>query len=343
MMRQFFVIYDENRVYCERLCEYLRNNLKLSFEICAFTRSLSLLEFSEKNEISLLIMSQSGANELINEKTKPMWKNIVILGENGQEEISCDSETQSENNILHICKYLPASEILKKVLGFIYKRAEDFSGIGIMGEKSDCSIIGFYTPISRSGQTTLAVRMGEKLSRKGKSIVLSLESYSAIGSMFPDEAPDDITDLLYYLDCENDRFCIYLEKIKRTRNGLDFVVPAKTAMQIKEISYDRLKELITHLSEDAGYEYILLDLKDYPDGFYDILSMCDVVYTINRNNSADHYRIGRFNIALSENGYDRVIAKTVKFLLPDNRNPKNYDRFVDALISEGLEVKSLGA
>ena len=343
MMRQFFVIYDENRVYCERLSEYLRNNLKLTFDICAFTESISFMEFSERNEISLLIMSESGAKELINEKTKAMWKNIVILCESEQEEISFANEVGGDTDILHICKYLPASEILKKMLDFIYRRAEDFSGIGIKGEKSDCSVIGFYTPISRSGQTTLAVRMGEKLSRKGKSILLSLESYSAIGSMFPDEAPDDITDLLYYIDCENESFCIYLEKIKRTRNGLDLVVPAKTAMQIKEISYDRLKELITHLSHDAGYEYILLDLKDYPDGFYDILSMCDVVYTINRNNSADHYRIGRFNIALTENGYDRIIARTVKFLLPDNRNPKNYARFVDALISEGLEVKSLGA
>lgn len=342
MMRALLTIFDRNRVYCERLSEYLRNNLKLNFDICTFTEAQSFMEFSMQNEISLLIISDS-AGELINEDTAGLWKNVVLLSEHSGSEEESKGKAFEGQNILQISKFLPAAEILNKVLGFIYSRAEDFSGIGIKGEKRGCCVIGFYTPISRSGQTTLAVRMGEKLSRKGKSILLSLESYSSIGSMFPDETADDISDLLYYLDCENDRFCIYLEKIKKSRNGLDFVIPAKTSMQIKEVGFEKLKELILHLSNEAGYEYILLDLKDYPDGFFDILSMCDMVYTINRNNSADHYRIGKYNIALSENGYEEVIAKTVKFLLPDIRNPKNYDRFVDALIMEGGEVMSLGA
>lgn len=341
MTRQLLAIYDENRVYCERLQEYLRNNLKLAFDIYAFTEAESFLTFSSKRNISLAIISQNAACKL--KETVAMWKNTVILVEDellAGEEPSGFFESQS---LMHISKYLPASEILNLLLDFIYSRAEDFSGIGIKGNSCSCRVIGLYTPISRSGQTTLAVRMGEKLSLQGKSILISLESFSSIGSMFPDEAPEDIADLMYYLECENDRFCLYLEKIKKSRNGLDFIVPAKTAMQIREISYEKIKELIEHLSEDAGYENIILDLKDYPDGFFDILSMCDIVYTANRNNSADHYRIGRYNLALSENGYEKVITKTVKFLLPDIKNTKYYDRFVDALISEGKEVESLGA
>lgn len=342
-MRQLLTIYDENSIYCERLSEYLRNNLKLSFDICTFTEAESFMDFAKKRNIGLAIFSQSSADRLLEMKTGCRWKNTVILDEREYTNKTDHSNCFEEGNLVHISKYLPASEILKGLLDFIYSRADDFSGIGMKGRSAGCRVIGFYTPISRSGQTTLAVRMGEKLSREGKSILISLESFSSIGSMFPDEAPEDITDLIYYLDCENESFCLYLEKIKKSRNGLDFIAPAKTAMQIREISCEKIKELIEHLSQDAGYEYILLDLKDYPEDFFDILSMCDVVFTINRNNSADHYRIGRYNMALTENGYEKVLTKTVKFLLPDIRNFRYYNSFVEALISEGREVESIGA
>ena len=74
---------------------------------------------------------------------------------------------------------------------------------------------------------------------------------------------------------------------------------------------DTGKELIELLTKEAGYEYILLDLKEYPDGFFEILDMCDVIYTVIRNNSADHYRLGRYNKALGENDYERIITKTM--------------------------------
>ena len=114
-------------------------------------------------------------------------------------------------------------------------------------------------------------------------------------------------------------------------------------MQIKEIGYEKIRELTDLLTREAGYEYILLDLKEYPDGFFEILDMCDVIYTVIRNNSADHYRLGRYTKALGENDYERIITKTMKCMLPDGRDISSYNRYIDDIIIRSKEVSGIGA
>ncbi len=343
MSKIVLAVCDNNRMYCERLQEFLRSRLKLSFVICAFTDTERLLEFSKKQKISLLVISEGAANRIPENVISEEFNNVILLEEDLSEEGFFHRNMLTPKNLRHISKYSPASLIVDTVLELCMCGQEEFAALSSSAKGNKCKVIGFYTPISRCGQTSLAIKMGEGLSRDKKTILISFESFSALSSMFDTEAEEDITDLLYYADCERDKFCLYLEKIRKNRNGLDYINPARTAMQVKEIDFARLKELIKLLSEEAGYEYVLLDLKEYPDGFFDILNMCDVVYTITRNNSADHYRIGQYNQVLSDNGFEDVLAKTVRFMLPKVRDGASYNRYVEALFLEGQEVSGLGA
>ncbi len=343
MSNVILTICDSNRMYCERLQEYLRNHLKLSFDIHAFTDAGRFLDFSGEKEISLLIISESALRLIMREETIVNVKNVIILDEETREWSGSEKDLFPMATVRHISKYVPAGQIAGGVLELCTDKAECFGGLCGNGRANESKVIGLFTPISRSGQTPLTVKMGESLSRTHKSIMLSFESFSALPSMFEAEADEDITDLLYYAECERDKFCIYLEKIKKHKNGLDYISPARTAMQVKEISFEKVKELIRLLTEEAGYEYILLDLKEYPDGFFDILGMCDVIYTITRNNSADHYRMGKYNRVLGDNGYEDVIARTIKCMMPDVREGISYNRYIEALLAEGREVLSLGA
>ena len=114
-------------------------------------------------------------------------------------------------------------------------------------------------------------------------------------------------------------------------------------LEIKEISYEKIRELTELLAGEAGYEYIIFDMKEYPDGFFEILDMCDVIYTVIRNNSADHYRLGSYTRALGENGYERVITKTMKCMLPDGRDIISYNRYIEDIIIKSREVSGIGA
>ena len=333
-------VFDSDELYCERLSEYLRSHLKLSFEIQAFTEGERFTEYIKSREISLLVVSESSLAVLDGEMISRNCKNIMLLVEEGTDNTI---EEIYGDKVYRVSKYLPASEIVDRVLELCIKEAEDFLGLGFCDKVDAGRILGFYTPISRCGQTSFAIKMGEALARKARTILISFESFSALMSLFEQEPEEDITDLLYFADCERDKFCLYLEKIKRTRNGLDYIPPAGTAMQIKEIGYDKIRELTELLTKEAGYEYILLDLKEYPDGFFEILDMCDVIYTVIRNNSADHYRLGRYTKALGENDYERVITKTMKCMLPDGRDISAYNRYIEDIIIRSQEVSGIGA
>ncbi len=342
MSKVVLAVCDSNKVYCQRMQEYLRGHLKLSFVICVFSDPEKLMEFSRQQKIGLLVISESAYRSIPDSEYNKEFKNVIIL-----EEDLCDSEAERSytafENLRVISKYSPASMIVDTVLELCMSSGEEFSGLSGISERKSCKIIGFFTPISRCGQTSLAIKMGESIAKEKKTIMISFESFSALSSMFDTESEEDITDLLYYADCEREKFCLYLEKIKKTRNGLDYINPARTAMQVKEIGFGKLKGLIELLTKKAGYEYILLDLKEYPDGFFEILNMCDVLYTITRNNSADHYRIGKYNRVLGDNGYEEVLTKTIRFNLPEVREGASYNRYVEALFLEGREVASLGA
>ncbi len=339
MMGSTLAIFDQSEIYSMRLSEYLREHLKLSFEIQTFSDAGEFESFLENGEISFLVASSiavKGHEDAIRARCAA----VMILEE---EDFMGAFKLDEDDGFFHMSKFLPAGKVLEKILDVCMDRPDRFSDLGIKHEGNGCKVIGLYTPLSGSGQTTLAVQMGEQLSKKGKAILISFESFSALTRSFDSEAQQDISDMMYYADCERDKFCIYLEKIKIRKYGLDYIAPAKTAMQIKEMEADKVRDLIALLSEEAGYEYVILDLKDYPDGFFEILTMCDVLYTINRNNSADQYRMGKYNRVLCENGYEEVLSKTIKCFFPDEKGGASYKRYVKSLIEKGHEVLGLGA
>ncbi len=338
-MGSILAVYDQSTLYCMRLSEYLRQQLRLSFDIQAFTEKEEFISFMEDEGAALLVASSSAARD-VKDVIRDNCRSIVILEE---EDFRGPMKWDEKDGFFHMSKYLPAGKILEKILEVCMEDPDKFSDLGIKHMGNDCKVIGLYTPLSGSGQTTLAVQMGEQLSKTGKAILISFESFSALTKSFDDEAEQDITDMMYYADCEREKFCLYLEKIKVRKYGLDYIAPAKTAMQIKEMGADKVRDLIRLLANEAGYEYVILDLKDYPDGFFEILSMCDVLYTINRNNSADQYRMGKYNRILCENGYEEVLSKTIRCFFPDDKGVSSYRRYVKELIGKGQEVLSLGA
>jgi hypothetical protein len=340
MSNMVLAVYDSSSLYCLRLSEYLRNSIRLAFDIRAFTEKEEFIKLLDREEIPLLIISEGCLKDLEDNKPKTKVKNMIVLEEDlGQE----GGGRYVDEGVIHISKYVPAMSIAETVLELCVERAEDFAGLGIRHREGNCRVIGLYTPISGSGQTSLAVRMGEHLAADAKTILLSFDSFSALTGSLGNDDREDISDLCYFAECERDKFPIYLERIKINRAGLDYIPPADSPARIRELNCDRVKELIDLLSKKAGYENIILDLKDYPEGFFDILNLCDVIYTIGKNNSADQYRMGRYNKALCDSGYESVISKTVKCFFPEGRSPLGYKRYIKQLIEEGREVQSLGA
>lgn len=336
MSRPKLAICDPDTVYLGRLDEYIRNHINISMDIYSFTEPQIFCEFAEKEEVNLLIVSEKNYWELEDRGGLRKFDNILVLDEENLCGAVCEDDG-SGKHIEHISKYQPASAISHAVIDMCSRIPEKFMGLWAGSRDGGSRIIGFYTPLSRSGQTTMAVKAGEILSEKSKTILLSFESFSSLGGLIKEEPLEDITDLLYYAECEKDKFCLYLERIKKTVNGLDFIPPAKTAMQLSDITCDRLAGLIELLSRDGGYEYIILDMKEHPDRFMDMLRMCTTLFTVIRPQAADKYRVRLFESVLEKNGYEDVAGRLVKCTLPDIRDKGAYRALIEELLErEGL-------
>ncbi len=319
MNRPLLVLCDIDETYLGRLYEFLRENLKLSFEIISFTTVELLLNYVKDNSPSLLVISESAIAEIKNKKISENIKNILVLDE---EAGFCeDEEVYGTLNIGHTSKYQAASAIVDNIVDFCVKRADDFDGVSTKFANDSGKVLGFFTPISKCGQTSLALSVGRELSEKGRTIFLSFESFSSLPKLLELREDGNISDLIYYSESDENKFCLYLEKIKNQVGQLDVIAPAKTAMQVKEISFECLKRLIDMLVHKAGYEYIVLDLTEYPEGLFDILRLCNKIFSIVGSEDGDQYKFDSYEDVLRENGYEDIIAETVKITVAELKNP----------------------
>ena len=339
MNRLKLAICDEDELYCRRLDEYLRSNLGLGFDIFSFTEFDLMEQFVKKTKIALLMIAESALEGIDDLRLSENVRNVLVLDEGfGSGSLVCeDGECTTGLNKKYINKYQPASVIVNDIVGFCTEEAEEFTGLSLSAAPGKGSVIGLYSPLSKCGQTTLAVNMAEKLARDAKVIFLSFESFSTLPQMLNLNSDEDITDLIYYADIEAERFGLHLEKIKKSRNGVDYVMPARTAMQIREISCQKLKHLYSLLINECGYDYIVVDLTEYPGEFFDIAALCYRLITITRPFASDQYKLKLFEEVLMQSELEEVREKLVKCQVPDIRDRKSYDDCVTRLLeSEGI-------
>ena len=333
MTRPLLTLCDLDETYCGRLYEYLKENLILSFEIEAFTAIDILMDYAKDKETMLLLASETAFAEMRKMNITGMFKNILILDEDSsclREEENCFGETCLE----HTTKYQPAFRIVDTIVDLCARKADNFEGLGSRYGSDKGKIIGLFTPLPKCGQTSLALKFGENLSKIGRTVLLSFDSYSSLPIILGLNSEGNLTDLIYYSEGESSKFCIYLEKIKNTLGNLDIIPPARTAMHLKEIGYESLKHLIDLLIHDCGYENIILDLSEYPEGFFDILKLCDKLFTIVRPSGIDQYKVEMYEDVLRQNGYEDIIANTIKVSIPDIKDQNALSKFADELLRQ---------
>ncbi len=337
MSRQKLAICDNDPVYCHRLYEYLHGNLTLGFDIISFTKVPLLLDFVKETEVSLLIISEKMYLELKDCSGVSGIKGVLVLDETAAGGDFEKPEFLSEVRIEHLSKYQEASKVIDGILDFCVKSPEYFAGVSANLEVRDCHIYGFYSPISSCGQTSLALAVAKKLAERSKVIFLSFESFSSLPDILGISPREDITDVMYYAECERSKFSVYLEKAKETANGVDIILPARTAEQIKEIGFEKIRELTEVLIKECGYEYVILDLTEYPEGFLDTLMLCEKIITVVRTNKSDAYKQKLYDETLVESGYGAVKAKTVICQLPEATDKKALERYAkEVLESEAV-------
>lgn len=308
MKANVIAICDENESYCFMLDKYIREHVKLSLEIFDFTNLDDVKKFKFKDNTSLIIISQSLYEELEDLE----YRKILVLDEGELRTKEYESE-----NIKTISKYQVVDSIVKEILGICME--DDGLMVGNLPD-SKMGIIGLFTPIGRSLQTTFALSLGQELSVNKKVLYLNLEFAAAFEFIMDEHFDENLADLLYFYECHGDKVGLYIDRIKRNVGGLDYIPPVLSGEQICSTTIEQWMGFFKEITRSTDYDYLILDITENVANVYDMLDICDRIYTIQGRDSLSKAKMDQYDLCLQKNGKDNIISKSRKISIPLFKN-----------------------
>ncbi len=234
MKKSIFAICDEDKLYAGKIYEYIHGRLSESYEVILFTETEAVEMFMENERIEVLLIS-AVSRALI--KGNVNAENIVVLTENSVPGMKRDDE---------VYKYQSAEKVLKKAMEYC-----STNGTKIVRRNAvkPLSVIGVYSPIKRTFQTTFSVALGQILAHKGKTLYVNFESFSGFDILLSRNSGADLMDLVYFWEIGSENFSYRLESVIEHIGSLDYVPPAHSFLNFRGISGEQWKNFINAFEE----------------------------------------------------------------------------------------------
>ena len=300
-MNHIMAVCDEEENYAIKLVDYLNMKEGFPFEVRNFNNIEKMKEFNDKQRLDVALISKNNYEKAL--MFIPI-EQLIVLSETGTELL--DSRKS-------IYKYQSCDDVIREILKII---AQNHDTNRIISRKSSFKIIGFYSPVKRSFQTTSALTMGQFLSKKSRTLYLNLEGFSGLSSYLKINSNRDISELLYYLQSGKTGIQYLLGSMVVKLHGLDILPPMMYQMDLINICQKNWINLLNELEKYSDYEYVLLDLSDSIQGLFEILRQCTNIYTSIQDDTFANMKIEQYENMLITCNYDDILDKTRKIVIP---------------------------
>ncbi len=309
MKKEQMAICDSDEKYVYRLQEILEQRSAFPFAISVFTEpeNIPQNEWEEMGKKYRLIL----AGETFYEKMRTELKRegvtedklLLLKGKEGMPEIK-----------EYIWKYQSADNIRRQIVEY-YAEKENEAVTFSPGRKKG-TLLGVFSPACRELQSSFSILLGQYLAKQGSVLYLNFESFSGLSKLLEETNGRDLTDLVYYMEGGRERLVCKLESMVGNLNGLDYVSPAFSFVDLAEVREENWLLLLQTLKQIGHYDYILLDLSENIQGVLNILRMCESVYTLSSREGMAQIRLAQYEELLQKLDYDDVLKNTKKCELP---------------------------
>ena len=302
MKKKILALYDSEKDYLDSLAEYLKGREAFPFVLHAYSEVDKLLEFGRKEQIDVLLVSES---DFTYELSKLEIGKTLLLNESG---------TVRGENIKNIDKYQKAENIWYELMCDYADFTESEGKRLVTGTKT--KLIGLYSPVRRCLQTSFALTLGQTLAEKKKTLYISFEHYAGWNQLLDKNVRGDLTALLYFGKEPEEKFFYRLQSMTMKIGELYYIPPAYAGQNLIYVSAKEWEELIQRIAEIGGYDYIILDLSESIQGTFEILCLCDRIYTIIQEEERARAKLAQYEEILRAYEYEEVLEKTKKEILP---------------------------
>lgn len=298
MKKRKLLVCDEDELYARKLYEYISSRSVDVYECELITSKDFLIDYLHDRPVDVLLVSGTFKDL---ELSYMEIDHIIYL-------------TDDKNEITDkpaIFKYSPANTILNELMN-LYA----VTGTASFGAKSETKVIGIYTPVKRSFQTTFAITLGQILAKDHRILYLNFESFSGFDILTGKSTKTDLLDLLYLSECNRETFSYRISSLTEKMGKLDYIPPTKVYTAFSEISAKQWQSLIDLISEQTDYDYLLLDLSEQVIGLLDILNRCDRIYTIVDSERTARAKMAQYESLIREKAFDNIIQNTESITIP---------------------------
>ncbi len=327
MSKKLFAVCDLDASYAERLSQYLEETQSRLFEVRAFSGTQALLDYGADHHITLLLISTQAMTGAVRGLDA---ERIIILSEGEQVR-----EWEEEK---HVYKYQSSESLAAEVMDCyagvspaVRQKSEarglqDGSAAAAFtaaaaapaGARPEIGalLIGVYSPIGRAGKTSFALTLGELLGRSRRVLYLNLEDSSGFESLLGSGGGQDLSDLIYFARQREGDLGRRLESVVRTAGSLDYIPPAFSPSDLRDVPAAEWLELLGRIAECSDYAVIILDVGSRIDEFPMLLRACRKVYMPVLGDRISAAKVTQFEKNLEALDYGDVLEKIEKLRLP---------------------------
>lgn len=308
------VLCDREEEYAQLMTEFIRTHKEIPWKVRTYTDVEELLHSEQNCPIDVMAVSERTYQEKL-ATLRPT--RTVILSENG---------LKQWEGFVSVDKYQQAQNVLQSLLE-VYLEIADFVMPG-MKRSDKVRFVGLYSPVRRCRQTTFALTLAQMLAASHRTLYLNFEHYVGISELGAQAGGRDLADLLYFLMTDDAKFKIRLQTIVKQVGNLDYVPPMKSGQNLLSVQpkeWIRLLQRIAHLGE---YEIVILDLSESMQGLFDLLRICDKVFTLTGEDRVAQGKLAEYEQILASYEYKDVLAKTHKCMVPKVRRiPEELEQY----------------
>lgn len=301
-MNHIMAVCDANEEYASRLVSYFNLKEGFPFQVCYFSTVEKMQDFAAKQKIEVVLISE----EYFTEQFSPAIADKQII-------LSKNHTCLNENHIV-LWKYQSCENIIKQIMQIL---SQDSEIQNYISRKQKLKVIGLYSPVKRSFQTSFAFTMGQLLAKRGKVLYLNLEGFSGLNILLKRNFQKDLSDILYYSQNGQNGLTYFLGSIVECINGMDLLPPMFCQIDLISITAKEWIQFFYEIENGTEYEYLILDLSDSVQGLFEILRHCCRIYTMTGNDGFALAKIDQYEKMLKQCQYEDVIEKTNKCTIPE--------------------------
>lgn len=300
------VIFDSDEAYARNFANYVNMQKSFPFEVRYFSKSEDLVRYTDSNDIDIIMASEN----VIADVNEECCRILIRISNDKVGNVISDGA---------IYKYQSCEQIIKDILMLVAESPEINK---LTNRKNEMVIIGNYSPVKNAGQTQLAIAIGQLLSRDFRVLYINLEGNSGLEELLGTYFSVDLSDLMYDIQNGNKDVSATIGSCVHNRGGLDIFPIMRDFRDLSGMKFDDWKQLLRKLETDTNYDYILLDISDTVNEIPELLSVCNKVLMVKREDIISQAKIKHFTDIMEEEYKENIMNKTVECLVPfsDKKN-----------------------